>query len=364
VDVGQGTSNVILLGGGRAIVIDCGPSSTNVPLQLLKRYIHTIEALVISHNDEDHDGGAARIIGAYPKAIEQVFFLADRPSHLIRTLSLVKREIAANRLLRSPVRLEAKDLLQTIYADPTSHLRLVVYYPTFAENLAAEDMGSRRANATSAVLALFCGSRKVVFSGDATMDAWESIATRLTRESPIPCDIMTVPHHGGHLVPKKASETVSEYQSMEKAAMNRLYSRIVQPKFAVVSVGSSNCFGRDIHPLPSTISALRELGIEVLCTQMTPHCTDDLEAIRPGILLPITPSRSTPTPRCTQSGRSKDVACAGSIVAEVTADRVAVSRWPVHQQALQEAIRASRVHPLCQSGGKTKAQHKYSAPQN
>ena len=61
-DVGQGTSNVILLGGGRAIVIDCGPRGSRETLAVLTRYVDTIEALIISHNDADHDYNTPRIM--------------------------------------------------------------------------------------------------------------------------------------------------------------------------------------------------------------------------------------------------------------------------------------------------------------
>lgn len=42
-DVGQGTSNVILLGERRGIVIDCGRSA-RVPLHLLRRYVRRLAA--------------------------------------------------------------------------------------------------------------------------------------------------------------------------------------------------------------------------------------------------------------------------------------------------------------------------------
>lgn len=117
-DVGQGTCNVILLGGGRAIVIDSGPQGAYVPLRLLKRHVHTLEALVISHNDADHDGGTARILQAYPKAIRQIYFLADRPVKYMRTLALIEAEGKRGNLLSEPKRLEATDRPLVVYDDP------------------------------------------------------------------------------------------------------------------------------------------------------------------------------------------------------------------------------------------------------
>ena len=56
VDIGKGTSNLILLGQSRTIVIDCGKNS-GILLQLLKRFhVQEIDRLILSHNHDDHVG--------------------------------------------------------------------------------------------------------------------------------------------------------------------------------------------------------------------------------------------------------------------------------------------------------------------
>lgn len=346
-DVGQGLSNVILLGEGRAIVIDCGPRGTSVPLQLLKRHVHTIEALILSHNDADHVGGAARIIETYPRAIKAIHFLTDRPANYQAVFRLLQHEKAAGHLVCEPDRLEAKAKPTIIYKSPSAGVELKLLYPTYMESLEAEAQGSRRPNVTCGILALFCGKRSIVFSGDGTMEAWDAIASRLCESLPLRCEIMTVPHHGGHLTPQTSDESNEAYEARERRAIGRLYSEIICPRYAVVSVGSSNRFRNVVHPVPSTMAILRGLNIVIVCTQMTPHCAEDLESVRPGLLSPIAPSRSAPEPRKTSSGRSKDVACAGSIVAEVAPDRVTISRWQEHQEAVREATALGTIHPLC-----------------
>jgi len=83
-DVGQGSSQVILLGEGRAIVLDGGPSAS-VPLGSLKdRGVNTLEALIISHNDYDHDKGACEVLINYKDALKRLLFLEDRPIQKIR----------------------------------------------------------------------------------------------------------------------------------------------------------------------------------------------------------------------------------------------------------------------------------------
>lgn len=339
-DVGQGLSNIVLLDDGRAIVIDAGPTAGTIPLQLLKRYVHTVELLVLSHNDQDHDGGAARIVEAYPRAINRVLFLVDRPAkELTRTLKVLLAERAAGNLFREPERLEVSGSNsgkpRLLYKDDASGIRLFLLYPTFMENLGAESGSSKRANATSAILTLVCGGRRIVFSGDANIEAWEALASRIGSKAPLTCEILTVPHHGG---------AIASGNTNNKSALDRLYSSIVKPKYAVVSVGTTNTYG---HPLPQTLGALNRFGVRVLCTQMTPQCSSDLEKIRPGVLFPLAPSQSSALAKRTGSGRSKDVACAGSLVAEVRSDAIVLTRVDEHATSLTESAASGRCQPLC-----------------
>jgi len=334
-DVGQGTSNVILLGEHRAIVIDCGPRTSSVPLQLLKRYVDTIEALIVSHNDSDHDGGVAEIIQNYPKSISNIYFLQDRPANQIRTWTLAKHEYEVGNLLNPPQRLEVHNEPQIIYSAPQSNIELRLLYPNYSDSLDSEKSGKRRPNRTSGILCLFCGLRSVVFSGDSTIESWECIAERLSTYLPLSCDIIAVPHHGGR---------ISATPSQEEQTLYRLYSEITTPKIAIISVGSSNPLG---HPSPLMISTLRKLDTSIICTQITPKCSDDLESIRPGIILPPSPSRSTDRKIQTQSGRPKDIGCAGSIVCEISPDEIHISSWKPHQLAISDRFGSPTFHPLC-----------------
>jgi beta-lactamase superfamily II metal-dependent hydrolase len=334
-DVGQGTSNMILLGEKKAIVIDCGPRTSNVPLQLLKRYVDTIEALIVSHNDSDHDGGVAEIIQNYPKSINNIYFLQDRPANQIRTWMLAKHELEIGNLLNPPKRLEVANEPQIIYSAPKSNIELRLFYPSYSDALDSEQSGLRRPNRSSGILCLFCGARSVVFSGDSTIEGWECVAERLSTYLPLSCDIIAVPHHGGR---------ISTTSSQEERDFRRLYSEIVKPKIAIISVGSSNRFG---HPSSLMISTLKKLNASILCTQITLKCSDDLESIRPGIIMPPSPSRSTDRKSQTQSGLSRDVGCAGSIVCEISPKELRISTWESHQLAISDRLDSPTFHPLC-----------------
>lgn len=77
-DVGQGTCNLLLLGGQQAVVIDGGGRGSRTLLQALERFrVSHIVRLIVSHNDADHTGGTASILSQYPGKIDEIWFLQD-----------------------------------------------------------------------------------------------------------------------------------------------------------------------------------------------------------------------------------------------------------------------------------------------
>jgi competence protein ComEC len=344
-DVGQGTSNVILLGGRRGIVIDCGVSG-RVPLLLLRRNVDQIVALIVSHNDRDHHGGASDIIAAYPNAIDHVYFLQDRPVEQISLYGVVKRAMDEGQLLAAPVRLERDDAPRVVFSEPASDLSLELLFPAFVDNLDAQS--AAQPNETSAVLLLSCGKRKIVFPGDSSIGDWRRIRGRLG--GPISADILSVPHHGGNLaLRRRRNESDADYDTRVQRDLLWLYSEGVRCRFAVVSVGTINQHG---HPRPSTVSALRSSGAHVLCTQVTRQCHDDLEHLRPGVRRADYPSQSRGDPDFTGSGGSRNVACAGTVVAEIGSQEVIIRRFDEHQHGVDGLLASPDGHPLCRERSK------------
>jgi beta-lactamase superfamily II metal-dependent hydrolase len=339
-DVGQGTSNVILLGERRGIVIDCG-SSGRVPLQLLRQYVDHIVALIISHNDKDHHGGASRIIAAYPKAIGRIYFLQDRPVEQIKLFGLVKQAMERGDLLADPIRLERDDAPRILFSDEKINLSLELIFPTFSDNLKAQSI--HQPNQTSAVLILCCGKRKIVFPGDSSIDDWRLIHHR--HGGPISTDIFNVPHHGGYVsnLSERKGARVDNEEKMQKD-LHWLYSKGVRCKFAVISVGTNNGHG---HPRANTISALTSTGSHVLCTQITSQCHNDLEQLRPGVRRADYPSQSRGRRDSSTSGKSRNVACAGTIIAEIGVESVIIRRFEEHQRGVYRLLDSQGGHPLC-----------------
>lgn len=326
-DVGQGSSQVILLPSGGIILIDCGPKhSYLVPRQILQRYKGPIEAFVVTHNDSDHDGAAARLFPEFCSRVKNLFFIHDRPHDDILLWSVVKREEEKKHREWPKERLEWSPRNHCIYADPAHQVFLDVIGPDFKG--ASENVGDP--NAMSGILVLRCGSRRIVFAGDSQTGEWRTINARQHR--PVQCDALVVSHHGAEL-----------------DDMAWLYSQAVKPDYGLISVGSSNRFKKTVHPTPQTVAALLTAGCRILCTQMTPQCCDDLERIRPGLVPPLPPSRSSPIPSATKAGRIKHVGCAGTMVVEIGENRVVVRPYVDQQRAINARTGKPGFHPLCRN---------------
>jgi len=328
-DVGQGTSNVIYLGDGQAIIIDCGPGKSKQTWQFLHKHVSNIKALIFSHNDSDHINGAAGILGDFVGIVEKIYFLADgKHEKVLGLLSTYDPEgkIPCERLEKT------SEGSKIIFHE--GNIKLEIIYPGFISNLEAERSGNRRANQTSAIIKLTCEEKCIVFSGDATIEAWERLAKEYLKEQPFECDIMTIPHHGGKITSGHG----------ELRAQKKLYTKIIKPKCGIISVGTSNGDG---HPCPETISAMVESGIEVLCTQMTPQCCNNLEEIRGVNRIIAQPSLSSRKEGKTQSGRSKNIACLGTITAEINPEEIRIIQLKTHLQNMELFSKIPSFEPLC-----------------
>jgi competence protein ComEC len=327
-DVGQGTSQVLLLGGQQAIVLDCGlPNDRFVLRFLLRMGVEYIPRLVISHAHADHVGGAVSILGEYQDRIEKICFVQDhlflesafwhRISELLKTGKLAKDQL---------VRLESTGQPQLVWSTAAS-TTLKTYSPAAADNLLAQAGGD--ANSTSAILFLDARNGRIIFAADASVEQWREIRRKSGQR--FSCTVLAMPHHAG--VTANAKE------------LQWLFTEGLDPKVAVVSVGTSNTHG---HPRADVIQAMSALGIKVVCTQITKQCCDDLEFLRPGVLRPLThPGLSSPTEDKTPSGKSRNVACSGTVRAIVSDDQIVVERLSDHQDAVGRLATSKLGHPLC-----------------
>ncbi len=331
-DVGQGTCQIILLGARRAIVIDCGTSKDRTVLHFLQRMgIDQIACLVVSHSHEDHRGAAVAILGEYQDRVDRICFVQDgqflESRFWLRISDLLKAHILTKAQL---TRLEVTGRPQLVWEDRCRRAKLRTFSPLAAENLLAQEAGKQ--NATSAILFLDVGARRVMFAADSEVSQWKEIRRSAGRR--LPCDAFAVPHHGG--------ATAST-----EAELAWLLDEAIEADVAVVSVGTSNTHE---HPRADVIQSLTSRGVRVMCTQITRRCSDDLESLRPGVLQPITIlGRSSPIRDVNQRGNSRNVACAGAIRAVFTAGNLVIDRLGDHQRAVDALATRVKGHPLCRA---------------
>ncbi|MGO9921574.1 MAG: ComEC/Rec2 family competence protein [Isosphaeraceae bacterium] len=333
VDVGQGTCNVLVLPGGRAVVVDCGPRGKEI-ITLLKRCrVSRIERLILSHNDSDHIGGAAIVLEEYRNAIGEIWFLRDsrlfksKPSFWDKIDEHLKKGYLRDDQL---VRLELLPGNQPrrIFEDSAASVTVKLFAPSYVNNLRADRQKSP--NSTSGIVVLTKGSRRVVFSGDAGITEWRGVYE--ARKSTYVCDVLAVPHHGG--------------KAGEGKQIAWLYQNAVSAHYAVISVGSAN---QHRHPRKDVVSTLTGAGACVMCTQITERCCNNLEAFRREGDETVQAGRSLIQPSSTDKGRSQHVACAGTVVIRFHGDRLIVQRLRRHR-SLVDKLRSEPVfrgHPLC-----------------
>lgn len=336
-DVGQGSCNVILTGNRQAIVIDTGRRFTELEKLLDTLGVNRISCLIISHLDTDHCGGAPGLITSFRNRIDHVYYPNDYRTKETRLWQTIRTEIKAGHLNATHLyRLERDEKPRQIWCSSTLQAELKLFSPTFSEN--QDTLDKNDANASSGVLVLHVGNHTIVFPGDSSLEQWKRIYEE--RGTSLDCDIVAIPHHAGIIWTNRIKDDAL------KKELNWLYQDALRPRHAVISVGTSN---GDKHPRPEVIDSLKSLSVPVLCTQITKQCCAKLETLRPGLIPLNNLGRSSPVSQKTGSGKSKNLACAGTVVAEISPTDVTLKRLLQHQSAVDLLRSSGRGSPLCRN---------------
>jgi len=346
-DVGHGASYVVLLPRGEGVLIVDGgdESSGSIATQLLRGFVseeNRIRALVVSHDHQDHSGGAIRIVNEFAEFIDLIVFPKDRPA---ANLKLYRRlsELRAIGRFHKHSRLARAEGPKCIhpFLDPDSDVRressvqLIVLAPSFESDLTSDQQPAKdKPNNLAAVIVLRCHdpaagtTTRVLFTSDAGRASWQQIAELVSGK--YRCEIATLPHHGGKLS-KVRDGIFEDYQW--------LFSEVLDAKYVIVSAGTNNPYG---HPFAEAIGAARQSGAIVICTQMTSQCCSELDRIRSSSLVPLQePCRSS----------ISGVPCASTLIADISASEVFVRRSKEHQQEIDRRVSIrwwrSPTAPLC-----------------
>lgn len=235
IDVGQGDALAIRTPKGRWLLVDTGPRSdrfdagraTVVPF-LLRHGARRLEALVLTHPDADHIGGAEAVLDAFP-----VGTIVDPGLAVGKAMYL--------NVLRASVDEGARWIAaragQRIVFDG---LEIELLHPS--EDWLDDD---EDANNVSVAFRLRYGHFAALFLGDLPAAAEIEIAARHGEQ--LRSQLLKVGHHG--------SATSTATALLEAA----------RPEAAVISVGKGNRYG---HPAPVVLERLESYGVRVLRTDL------------------------------------------------------------------------------------------------
>lgn len=223
-DVGQGMA-VLVETRDAALLYDAGPRYTaaadageRVILPYLRwRGIGHLDALVVSHLDSDHSGGAASILRALPVA---------------RVLTSID---PAHRVLADARRVERCEAGQRI---ALGELDARVLHPLAADY----ERTGVTTNALSCVVSVGTGDARVLLTGD--LPAREE-AQLVARADALAAPLTSAPHHGS------------------RHSSSAAFVGAARPRWVIVQAGYRNRFG---HPDAGVVERYRQAGAQVART--------------------------------------------------------------------------------------------------
>jgi len=221
-DVGQGTA-IVVRTAGHALLYDTGPSWNGmadaggriVVPWLRAAGIRHLDAMIVSHRDTDHSGGAMSVLAAVPVGLLLTSLGSDHPAveeHEKRGLHLRCR--AGQRWTWDGVHFEVLHPALPHYAD-----------------------AYRKSNDISCVLRIEAPGGRALVAGD--VEATSEVELVVDRRERLPAEVLVVPHHGS-----RTSSTPS-------------FIDAVAPRHAVFTVGYRNRFG---HPRADVVARYERAG--------------------------------------------------------------------------------------------------------
>ena len=230
IDVGQGDSTLITTQFNKKILIDGGGSEfgstfdvgekTLLPY-LLKKKIHKLDYVIISHFDSDHVGGILTILEELN--VKQVLIpkQVEYSENYNKFLDIIKKR---------NIKIKIVEEGNTINIDKNTYLDIL-----WPEEKQIKD---NVLNNNSLIVRLCYKNFKMLFTGDIEEIAEQRLLQKYENTEKLTADILKVAHHGSK------SSSIAEF--LEK----------VNPRIALIGVGKNNKFG---HPNAGVLDRLNML---------------------------------------------------------------------------------------------------------
>ena len=235
INVGQGDSILISSNGYNAL-LDFGNKSDygSELLKKLRSYgVKELDCVLLSHYDNDHIGGAAKVINSISTHYALIPECSDREQNEFSDFQYA---------------LESSETKVTV-----AQVGTVVNIGDFELTVIGYYRDEKNNNDSSLVIMAKIGDKKFLFTGD----AGEDIEKRLIADGLLlDCDVYKVAHHGSR------NSNSAEFISA------------ASPEYAVISCGAGNQYG---HPHVEVIENLESVGAEIYRTDRSGDITFFIE---------------------------------------------------------------------------------------
>lgn len=235
IDVGQGDSTLITTQFNKKILIDGGGSEfsstfdvgekTLLPY-LLKKKIHKLDYVIISHFDSDHVGGILTILEELN--VKQVLIpkQVEYSENYNKFLDIIKKRNIKVKIVGEG---------NTINIDKNTYLDIL--WPE------EKQITDNVLNNNSLIVRLCYKNFKMLFTGDIEEIAEQKLLQKYENTEKLTANILKVAHHGSK------SSSIAEF--LEK----------VNPQIAVIGVGKNNKFGHPNAGVLDRLSMLRNKNL-------------------------------------------------------------------------------------------------------
>ncbi|HBT95531.1 MAG TPA: hypothetical protein DEB24_05340 [Coriobacteriia bacterium] len=229
-DVGQGDA-LLVREGSSTVLIDTGKSDTMLLEALARHNVHALDAVIITHPDEDHSGALGALVGGV--FVRHVYFAEG--------LHDVK---PGEQVFSTARRLTGSEPQSFIHGDVIrlgNQLSLTVLWPEEPiaeggndESICLELKYDHEGDGLTDIRALLTGDLEKA-----------ELGLLLARMENTSFDILKVGHHGS------------------RNALSPSLAERLQPDIALIGVGENNYYG---HPTSDTLEALGEVGAKIFRT--------------------------------------------------------------------------------------------------
>ncbi|MCL2491641.1 MAG: MBL fold metallo-hydrolase, partial [Coriobacteriia bacterium] len=254
-DVGQGDA-VLLRSGIHTILVDTGPDPGILERQLRKQRVDTIEALILTHDHDDHIGGV-KALSRYGPVRWVLCAEGAQSSPQIRQiasdLDAELREVKlGDEIILDKLSIHVWGPLDKVIDPGANESCLVLYVTTSAGKESRRFQFLTRLGDRSARIE----SSSLLMSGDAEALSVKRAFMAQQRETHS-VDVIKLGHHGS------------------KESINEGLLELLDPQYVVISVGKNNAYG---HPAQSTLDLCDGREVHVLRTDQSGTITVDLES--------------------------------------------------------------------------------------